>query len=160
MKPFVLIILAALFITGCKCNNEEPGPQEPTLVIPDTLLVYEVDAEKKTLKEYTEVPDSAFTVQRVVNGLNQKYPNVRIELVRHSNDTLYINVPESEHLGERMGSTGAGAWYADAILNLTAVSGVKFVSIAMEQHSHANPGTFKREDFNDFVMVRDSIPAY
>lgn len=157
---YQLLILSLVLVTACTCNNKEKQPAGPdsVLVIPDTLLVYDVDAEAKTIISYTEVPDSAFSLQRVVNGLNQKYPQVQIQLVRQSGDTAFVSVPDSEFLGERMGSAGAGAWYADAVLNLTGVPGIRHVHIDMEKHSHALPGVFTKEDFPGFREVKDSIP--
>lgn len=162
MKNGKLIVIALMFIVACKCNNEKTDPpaSDTTLVVPDTLLVLEVDTESKTFKRFTEVPDSAFTVQRVVNGLNQKYPNVQIQLVKQSNDTLYIAVPNNEFLGERMGSAGASSWFQDVILNLTSVSGVQYLNIDMQQRSHAMPGTFRKEGLiKQYKEVKDSIPA-
>lgn len=162
MKNYTLILFLVLLIAACKCNNEQEKPTEAdsTLVIPDTLLVYEVDTEAKTMKKFTEVPDSAFTATRVVNGLNEKYANVQIRFIKQSNDTVFITVPNNEFLGERMGSTGANSWFQDVILNLTGVQNVNFVNIDMEERSHAMPGTFKKENaLKNYKEVKDSIPA-
>lgn len=160
MKNRYLVLAALVLVTACKCGNDrnQPTAADSTLVIPDTLLVYDVDAESKTINPYTEVPDSAFTAERVVNGLNAKYPDVQLQLLRQGGDTVFVAVPQSEHLGERMGSAGAMAWYADAVLNLSAIPGVRYVNIEMEKHSHALPGTFSKEDFPDFKVAQDSIP--
>ncbi|MCE3281520.1 MAG: hypothetical protein K0Q66_257 [Chitinophagaceae bacterium] len=152
MKTWKLSIVLILFIASCECNKgkDKPGAPDTTLLIPDTLLVYDVNNESKTLKRYTEVPDSAFTAARVVNGLNEKYPNVQLQLLRQSADTLYVAVPASEYLSERMGSAGASQWYADAVLNLTGVQGVNYVNISLQEGSHASPGVFSRKSYEDY----------
>lgn len=157
---YQLLIMALVLVAACTCNNKnKPGDgPDSVLVIPDTLLVYDVDAEAKTIVSYTEVPDSAFSLQRVVNGLNQKYPQVQLQLLKQSGDTAFVSVQDSEFLGERMGSAGAGAWYADAVLNLTGVAGIHYVQIDMEKHSHALPGVFTKDDFPGFREVKDSVP--
>lgn len=148
------VLLAALILSGCKCNSgkDKTVAGDTLLVIPDTLLVYDVDPENKSLQKHTEVPDSAFTAARVVNGLNDKYPTVQIRLLRQSNDTIYVFVPESEYLSQRMGSAGAANWYADAVWNLGSLPGVRYVNIALEEGSHAAPGVFSIGDYPDFKL--------
>ncbi len=161
MKISHLIIVAIVLITACKCNNDqqEPTAEDSILVIPDTLLVYDVNTDTRTWKKFTEVPDSAFTAIRIVNGLNQKYPEVQLQLIKQSNDTLYVIVPNNEFLGERMGNAGAVSWFSDAVLNLTGVPGVTYVNIQMEKRSHALPGVFTKENVKGYQERRDSIPA-
>jgi hypothetical protein len=161
MKNIKYYFLAFVLIAACKCNNDKhtPTKADSVIVIPDTLLVYEVNTEAKTMKRFTEVPDSAFTAQRVINGLNDKYANVQLQLLKQSNDTLYVSVPNNEFLGERMGSTGASAWFQDAVINLTSVPTVNYVNIQMEKRSHALPGIFSKENVKDFKEVKDSIPV-
>jgi hypothetical protein len=152
MKINKLFVVVLLLLTACKCNNgnDKSLQHDSILVIPDTLLVYDVDTENKTLKKHSEVPDSSFTAVRVVNGLNDKYPNVQISLLSVRNDTIYIHVPQSEYLGERMGSAGAEAWYTDVVLNLTALKGINYVNINLEEGSHVQPGVFNKADYPGF----------
>lgn len=160
MKHLKFIYVGLLLVAACKCNNSKPTAEDTILVIPDTLLVYEINAETKTIKKFTEVPDSAFTAQRVINGLNDKYRDVQLQLMKQSNDTLFVSVPNNEFLGERMGSTGAGAWFQDVIINLTSVPGINFLNIDMERRSHAMPGTFTKNGLiEQYKPVKDSIPA-
>lgn len=161
MKISHLIIVSIVLITACKCNNDQnrPTAEDSILVIPDTLLVYDVNTETKTWKRFTEVPDSAFTATRIVNGLNQKYPEVQLQLLKQSNDTLYVAVPNNEFLGERMGNDGASSWFSDAVLNLTGVPGVTYVNLHMDRRSHASPGVFTKENVKGYKERRDSIPA-
>jgi hypothetical protein len=156
-----LIIVAIVLVTACKCNNDqqEPITEDSILVIPDTLLVYDVNTDTRTWKKFTEVPDSAFTASRIVNGLNQKYPEVQLQLIKQSNDTLYVTVPNNEFLGEQMGNAGAVSWFSDAVLNLTGVPGVTYVNMQMEKRSHALPGVFTKENVKGYQERRDSVPA-
>lgn len=155
MKNWTLVFL--VLITACKCNNgkDKQTAEDTLLVIPDTLLVYDVNSEAKTMKKYTEVPDSAFTAIRVVNGLNEKYPSVQLQFVKQSNDTVYVSVPNNQHLAEQMGSAGSAAWYADAVINLTSIPGVNYVNIDMQRGSHAAPGTFGENSYKEYKV--DSV---
>jgi hypothetical protein len=150
MKNWTIIFL--LLITACKCNNgkDKQTAEDTILVIPDTLLVYDVNAEAKTMKKYTEVPDSAFTTTRVINGLNEKYPSVQLQFIRQSNDTVYVSIPNADYLSQQMGSAGSAAWYADAVINLTAVPGVKYVNIDLKEGSHAAPGVFGEANYKEY----------
>lgn len=152
MKLWKISFGFLLLIASCKCNNgkDRTTAGDSVLVIPDALLVYEVDTENKTLKKYTEVPDSAFTAVRVVNGLNELYPRVQIKLLRQSNDTLYISVPDDTKLAQKMGSAGSEAWFATTVLNLTAVKGISYVNIDLEEGDHASPGIFSRENYSEY----------
>ncbi len=162
MKISNLLIIAILLLTACKCNNNQDKPvadDSSIIEIPDTLLVYDVNTDNKTWKRFTEVPDSAFTAIRIVNGLNQKYPEVQLRFLKQSNDTLYVSVPDNEFLGERMGNAGAVSWFSDAVLNLTGVPGVTYVNMQMEKRTHALPGVFTKENVKGFTERRDSIPV-
>jgi hypothetical protein len=160
MKLWKTSLVLLMLITACKCNNgkDRTTGGDSVLVIPDALLVYEVDAENKTLKKYTEVPDSAFTAVRVINGLNEVYPRVQIKLLRQSNDTLYISVPDDTRLAQKMGSAGSEAWFATTVLNLTAIKGISYVNIDLEEGDHASPGIFSREDYPGYKT--DSTAAH
>ena len=156
MKKSVCIFCLVLIFISCK--NEKEGDRSPdsaTLVVPDSLLVYEVDAESKTKKPFTEIPGDSITVQHVVNGLNQKYPEVQMQVLKVGNDTVYVTFSDNgEFLGERMGSAGSSAYIADAILNLTGVKGINAVRIEMPRHSHVSPGVFTKQNFQDFKEVQ------
>lgn len=161
MKNIQFLLVGLVLIAACKCNNgkDKPTAGDTLLVIPDTLLVYEVNSEEKTMKRFTEFPDSAFTAPRVINGLNEKYSNVQLQFIKQSNDTLYVSLPDNEFLGERMGSAGASSWFQDAVINLTSVPGVNYVNIDMEKRSHAMPGTFSKANTKEYKEIRDSIPV-
>jgi len=152
MKNWTIVFL--VLISACKCNNGKDTQtiEDTLLVIPDTLLVYDVNTESKSIKKYTEVPDSAFTAVRVVNGLNEKYPDIQIQLLRQSNDTLYVSVPNNQDLAEQSGRAGSVAWYADAVINLTSVPGINYVNIDMKPGSHASPGVFSEENYKEYKV--------
>ncbi len=158
MKNKSLALVIILFVAACTCNNrgdDLPVSDSVTLVLPDSILVYDVDVEEKTFNRHEEIPADSLTLQRVVNGLLQKYPEVKIVIERLSNDTLYITMPDKgEYLGERMGSTGSSTWITEAVVNLTAVKGINYVKLGIEEHSHASPQVLGRSDFMDFKEVK------
>jgi ABC-type Fe3+-hydroxamate transport system substrate-binding protein len=153
---FLLIISITLLFVACRNEKDEANAADSaTLVVPDSLLVYDVNAEAKTKKPYTEIPADSITVQHVINGLNAKYAEVQMQLVKTSNDTLYVSFADNgEYVGERMGSAGSSSYMADAVLNLTGVKGVNYVKFEMQRHSHVSPGVLGKENFEEFKEIQ------
>ncbi|RYF84325.1 MAG: hypothetical protein EON98_09525 [Chitinophagaceae bacterium] len=81
------------------------------------------------------------------------YPNIRLEKVKQSNDTLYTQIKNANYLTEQMGSAGSEQYIAQAVLNLTSAPGVKYVRIDFEVGSHAMPDVWSKENFKDFKEV-------
>lgn len=151
------IVLFSVITIGCTNTDEEADiiPEETVVIAaPDSLLVYDVDPEAKTIQRDTIIQDSFITLPRVVNGLMQKYPEVTIEAGNISNDTLRLIVTGSEYLSERMGSAGASAWFADAVINLTSVTGINFVKFDMKAGSHASPGVMGKQNYANYRKIQ------
>ena len=148
---FILFILTV----GCggQDSKEPETTNEPETIIydyPDTLLAWEVDPDSTLMKRETIFPDSSITISRIINGLNEKYPKVQIVFLKQSGDTVYTEIPKSDYLGEQMGSAGSSAWFADAVINLTTVPGVNYVSFKMAAHSHAASDVLSRDDYKNW----------
>ncbi len=93
-------------------------------------------------------PDS-LTTGSIIRHLNTQYPNIKLEYVRTSNDTLYTKIPEATYLTQQMGSTGPTLYFANAVYNLTEIPGITHVYFDFEEGDHASPGALKRESFKD-----------
>jgi hypothetical protein len=144
-KIFVAIVLFA----GCR-SKDEVTPAIVEYAFSDTLLAWDNNADSMIMKRDTALPDSAITISRIMNGLNEKYPEVHLIYLRQGHDTVFTSVPDAEYLGEQMGDAGAAAWFADAVINLTSVSGINYVSFSMETQSHAASGVIGREKYNNW----------
>lgn len=144
----VLIILTAVVLTCCNSNDEKMD--DVPLAISDSILVWNVNADSMVMKKDVLIPDSAITIRRIINGLNEKYPEIKLVFIKQSKDTIYTSVPNGEYLGNQMGSAGASAWFADATINLTAVPGINYVSFAMDTFSHAGSTTIGREEYKNW----------
>lgn len=149
--PYYIIALIILLVIGCrnKADTEEPQYTDTIAAeVPDTVLAWRVDAEELTIMRDSSIHDSILTINRIINGLNSKYPRVQIRFLRQSGDTLYMDVPDANVLGEQMGSAGATAWFADAVINLTSIPGINYVSFQMEPHSHAQSAVISKEQYS------------
>lgn len=144
MRFAVIILLIFLFFS---CSNDDKKISENGYAVSDTLLAWETNADSMIMKRDITVPDSAITIKRIINGLNEKYPEIQIDVIRQSGDTIYIAVPDGEYLGNQMGSAGSSAWFADAVINLTSVPGINHVSFKMDMYSHASGGVISEQEY-------------
>lgn len=152
---------------SCNSNKEKedtPAEEEvvtdsvvtetPTLVYnPDSkLYLWRATADYKKKKNEAAQP-AIINADSLIKGLNEYYENVFIEKVKQSNDTIYTAIKDSKYLSQQMGSTGAEMYLADVVLNLTAVPGIKYVKIDMEEGDHAQPGTWSAGNFKNYKAI-------
>jgi hypothetical protein len=145
----LVIIIALTFIFAC-CSNNDKNVDDIPYGFSDSILVWDTNADSMIMKKDISIPDSLVTIDRIINGLNEKYPEVQLVFLSHSKDTLYTKVPNGEYLGNQMGSAGASAWFADAVINLTSIPGVNYVSFSMDTFSHAGSTIIGRENYADW----------
>ena len=145
---YAIIILMALVLANC--SNDEKKINETEYLIGDSILAWDTNLDSMIMRRDSTIPDSAITIKRIINGLNEKYPEVYIDFLKQSGDTAYTGVPDADYLGEQMGDAGAMAWFADAVINITSVQGINYVSFKMDTHSHASSTVIGREQYNDW----------
>lgn len=119
-----------------------------------TCYVWLVDFDNKTKKRNPSFREELLNVDSIIKGINELYPYIKLEKVKMSGDTLVTKITDSEYFSQRMGSTGAGLYLANVILNLSALSAIKYVKIDMKEGGHAGPGVWSAEDFDDFREIR------
>ena len=146
---YLPVLLLDLMLICCRSEEKKINENidDAPLAFSDTLLIWDINADSMIMTRDASVPDSATTINRIINGLNAKYPEVQVELLKQSRDTVYTRVPNGEYLGNQMGSAGAAAWFADAVINLTSVRGVNYVSFSMDTFSHAGSTVISRENY-------------
>lgn len=83
--------------------------------------------------------------------LNKRKSDAKVQFVNITNDTLKIKIINDEILTERMGSTGAECFLAETVFTLTENEKIKFINIEMEYGSHAGPGIYNRQSFDEFI---------
>lgn len=141
--------MALALLIGCK-SKEEVKPATAEFAFSDTLLAWDTNSDSMIMKRDVTIPDSVITVNRIINGLNEKYPEIHLVFLGQSHDTVFTLVPDAEILGEQMGDAGASAWFDDVVINLTSVPGVNYVSFSMETQSHAEGGIIGREKYSNW----------
>lgn len=150
-----LILLLALALVCCRGKDEKINEniEDIPLAFSDTMLIWDVNADSMIMTRDASIPDSAVTLGRIINGLNERYPEIQLVFVNQSNDTLYTKVPNGEYLGNQMGSAGATEWFADAVINLTSVRGINYISFTMDTFSHAGSTIIGREKYGDWKKL-------
>ncbi len=152
MKLFYLSVVVSVFIMACGNNSANKQEADDDSLIVNTIYSWEATIDSsyllKMVKDSAKGPDS-FTVTAVLSFINNKYPEIKLEMVRQSNDTLFVKSDDASYLTQRMGSTGPTLYFGDAVYNLTEIPGIRYVDFAIEEGDHAGPGTYNRESFNN-----------
>ena len=135
--------------TSATVDNDEVFNDEAEA---QNYLIWKLDLENKTVSKNPGFKNSNFSIDSIIKGLNLKYREIPLEKIKLSHDTLYTQIKNSDYLGEQIGSTGAAYYLAEAVMNLTSVSGVDYVNLDFAEGSHASPGVFTKKDFEDFKI--------
>lgn len=159
----ILLLAGIIFILSCNNNSDKNNADTDTLsadeemqLEPEEKLVwimqYDTAKAEFHLVQQRKINADSLQPQDMVQTLNDAWKdvNVKLEFKKISNDTLYVSIPQSEQLTERMGSSGAMEYLASTTYNLTEIKNIRFVNYAFKAGDHLSPGTYSRDDFNDF----------
>jgi len=159
------VILIVCLIFGCNSsdNNKEETVNE---TVTDTVSASSSSDTAKTIVNHTmiwsvqpqgaeneklEAPQNikldTLSSTQLVQLINNNFPDIHLDLVKISHDTIYVNIPDSKKLTNGIGDTGAENYLASATFTLTELKNIKFVNIAMKPGDHAEPGVYTRDDF-------------
>ena len=157
-----LVLLLCLVCCHQKADKEDttgkPQPQLDTVVHPVPATHFNPDSKLyiwKATDNYKKIKNPVYmeeilNADSLIKGLNELNENVFVEKITISGDTLYTIIRNSTYLAEQMGSTGAEVYVADLVLNLTAVPGIKYVHLQLEEGSHIQPGTWSQDNFKKY----------
>jgi hypothetical protein len=156
----MLLFIAVLFLFACNNDNSDKEIVDDTTAVEEEIL----SPEEKLLwiADYDTVKAEFFMRQQrkiaidslapidIINDINGAWENIKLQFEKTSNDTIYVSIPNSVHLTERMGSSGAAGYIASATYSLTELKGIRFVNYKFKEGDHLAPGTYSRESFKDF----------
>ncbi len=166
-KIFVSIFVAAVLLScHSQDNTKSDSPEvvtedtvydsptagnDSTLYIKNQSLLWHVDDTKgfKLIKPKTEGINEMPAIN-VIQLLNNNFDSIQIDYVKTSHDTIYVHIPHSEMLTERMGSTGAESFLASATYSLTELKDIRYVNFDFVEGDHASPGVYSRDNFKNF----------
>ena len=87
----------------------------------------------------------------IITILNKRGFECSIELKEIRQDTIIIQILNGLYLSEQMGTTGAYCFLGETVFTLTELDSINRVKIEMEVGSHAGPGVYTRDDFEDLL---------
>lgn len=150
MKTSLLFTGLLLFITACNFNRNKQDEGSTDSISADNptgaLWGYEYDSVKQDyypvkLKEVDQDTLNAGTVTALVN---KTWPDVQVNYLKTSNDTVFITIPNSTVLTQQMGTEGAEEFMVTTTYSYTELHGIDYVSFSFEGGDHANPGVYNR----------------
>jgi hypothetical protein len=160
---FAVIVLSFFF--GCHSNDQKKeetvhvtpidtvsasvsGDTARTIVNPSMIWTVESgNSQNEKLKGPEKVLIDTFSSHQLIDLLNKNFPDIQLDLVKISNDTIYVKIPDNKRLANEMGNTGAENYLASTTFTLTELKNIKYVNIAMKPGDHAEPGVYSRDDF-------------
>jgi len=164
IKLLTAIFICCIFFS-CNSNDDETEQtfQDSTvdtisasqnadsaIKVKNLPMIWTVDEQNpgaEKLKKPADAKLDTFSSDHLVELLNNNYPDVHLDLVKVSKDTMYVKIPDSKKLTQEMGSTGAQNYMASATYTLTEFKNVKYINFNFEEGDHAGPGVFSRDDF-------------
>jgi hypothetical protein len=149
MKKYLISMSACFLFVCCNNNSDEPEEKQDTAAVAYSWEVSMNDSGRLIIYKIEEDGPDTLTVESVTGFVNKKYPNVQMQFVKLSGDTLYMYIPQPTYLTQQMGSTGPQVYFADAVYNLTEISGIRYVNFDFEEGDHASPAVLNRESFKE-----------
>ena len=166
-KQLFLFIILFSFIS-CSSNSTEqetPGVEiadtvfessnnsgsDSSLVIRNEPNIWSADFEKTTNSYKIHKPANSRLDTLSATGLVSLVDrdSIKVNFIKTSHDTIYLSIPNSEYLTQRIGSTGAENFLATTTFTLTEMRGIKYVNFKFTEGDHASPGVYSRNSFKN-----------
>lgn len=164
MRSLLLSLLAILFLTSCQSDRtseqssgtdtvaEAPpvvAESEKTLDVP-WIAVYNDSTQLLELKKNPAARPANLTAQDIIDALNLKYPQNRIDSISIEGNKAIVRIADPTYLTQEMGTAGARAFLAEATYSLTEIEGIEAVDFRFKAGDHAMPGILTRKSFENF----------
>jgi len=164
MKHLLLYLLVIITFASCQneksveesssdANIEEPAvttkESEKTLDVP-WIAVFNDSTQLLEIKKNPVAHPDNLNEQDIIDALNLKYPQIKIEPVSREGNKAIVKIANSVYLTQEMGSAGARAFLAEATYSLTEINGIESVDFRFEAGDHAMPGILTRRSFENF----------
>jgi len=128
-------------------NEKRPLADTKTLTLPFIAVVND-KTDKIEIQENPQKSTVPLNKEELAEALNIKYPEIRLEVNKISNDTLLVNIPNATYLTQQAGTTGALTYLAEATFAFTELPKIKVVTFSFKEGDHATPGSYSRSSFD------------
>lgn len=146
---FFLSVSFMLVLVGCNNSADTDIAEEDSIEIAPEVYLWSAEMTDGKLAMEKDRPAGldSLAAEPIIGFLNQTNPNIRLEYLRSSGDTVFARIPDASYLTQQMGSTGPIFYLAAVTYNLTEVPGINYVSLEFEEGDHAAPGVWNRQYF-------------
>jgi len=165
MNKVLLIPFSLLIFYSCKGKKNTPGtvatgtlaetgkPKDSTNIKVDTHYFWEAvqddESSKLVMKRIQPIPADSLTADNLIQHINSRYDQIKLQLVKISNDTVFVKIRQSNFLTQQMGSAGADMYITEVTYNLSELNNIGYVNFDFKEGDHATPGTYSRTDFTN-----------
>jgi hypothetical protein len=156
----LLFLFSLMVIFSCNNNASKDAIEEDTtyteeeFASPEERLlwapVYDTITGDFKLQKQREFSADTLKPESLISDINGAWENVKLVFKKISHDTIYVEIPNSEFLTQRMGSSGPASYISSTTFILTELPGIRFVNYDFEEGDHLSPGTMTRADFKEF----------
>lgn len=161
MKFNTGFIILSMIVISCNSKKEE---EKPVFADSANVIIKTDSASVKTdthyfwisaleagkglvMKKDSPIPSDSLSSDLMIGRLNSLYPEIKLEFLKTSGDSIFLKISKSNYLTQKMGTSGAEAYLGEVTYNLTELRNVNFVDIRFKEGDHASPGTYSRVDF-------------
>lgn len=162
------IISLTLLIFAVSCNSptntnistkkslDSSQTNDSFLIISDTIkCIWLYDYATEIPVRHTKVNPDTLTPKKLLDIINNYCGQNKIilDLVKVSNDTIYVTIINSTYLTQSIGTTGADDYISTTVYTLTELKSIKYVNFDFEEGDHAQPGTYGRQYYIDRIKT-------
>ncbi len=166
---FVIVTISLSFLFSCSSGDQKTDEttevevqdtvydnslsptDDSVLYVKNKSLLWNINEESgfKLQKPKASGIDT-MSAENIIKLLNNNYDSIYLDYIKTSHDTIYVRIPDSDKLTERIGSTGAEEYMASTTYSLTEIKGIKYVNYNFKEGDHAAPGVYGRNNFKNF----------
>jgi hypothetical protein len=153
MKYLFPVALLFCIISACNNSSDQPALTDDTVISVTPRFTWQVSLNdtsgKLEMKKIVMEEEGEISPEGVIEPINQMYPEIQLDYVVTSNDTVYLNIEDAHYLTQQMGSAGSSVYLATVVYNITELPHIHYVNITFPEGDHAQPGTFTRNNFEN-----------
>ncbi|HRX94388.1 MAG TPA: hypothetical protein P5158_09740 [Chitinophagaceae bacterium] len=151
MYKLLAVLLFSILVYSCNDSADKPIATEDSVEVPESFPVWQAVLNDSTgriemTRVMTEGVDNS-SVPGIIEIVNENNPDINLEYLKTSHDTVYLKIEDAHYLTQQMGTTGASMYMTSLVYNLTELPGNHYVHLDFQEGDHAQPGTFSRQSF-------------
>lgn len=163
---FVVLVVVASISSSCRNETADTASEDttdsvfnestemptaiptPAPALPYTA-VFNENTDQLDARPNADFDRDQLTIDTLTQLLMLAYPQIKPEITRVSNDTVYIQIADAGYLTQQMGSSGAAMYLLEATYAYTELPAIQVVHFGFQEGDHAIPGAYTRQDFGE-----------